>query len=135
MLAAAERLRNRGDFATTVARGRRSARGSIVIHLANSAYSPNAGHTPNPVRSDEPQRPSRAGFVVSRAVGGAVVRNRVRRRLRHLIRPRLAALPAGTDIVVRALPLAATQPYESLAYDLDRALAAASRDPTGRRAT
>src|SRR5262245_26991141 len=132
---AAERLRNRGDFAATVACGRRSARGSIVVHVANAGHSPNVVNMTDPVRSDELQRPSRAGFVVSSAVGGAVVRNRVRRRLRHLMHVRLAALRPGTDVVVRALAPAATQRYESLAHDLDRALAAATRDPRPRSAS
>ncbi|MEU4751494.1 ribonuclease P protein component, partial [Micromonospora tulbaghiae] len=72
------------------------------------------------------------GFVVSKAVGGAVVRNKVRRRLRHLVRERLAELPAGTTLVVRALPAAADATYTRLGADLDAALAAA-RTPRGRR--
>ena len=43
--------------------------------------------------------PTRAGFVVSRAVGGAVVRNQVKRRLRALLADRLPTLPAGSQIV------------------------------------
>jgi ribonuclease P protein component len=78
--------------------------------------------------------PARAGFVVSKAVGGAVVRNVVRRRLRHLVRDRMADLPAGSTLVVRALPAAADLPYDRLAADLDAALAAArSSRRAGRR--
>jgi ribonuclease P protein component len=66
--------------------------------------------------------PPRAGFVVSRAVGGSVVRHRVVRRLRHLVRERLAALPPGSRLVVRALPPAADAPSSVLAADLDSAL-------------
>ena len=76
---------------------------------------------------------ARAGFVVPRTVGGAVVRNRVRRRLRHLVAERLAALPAGAELVVRALPGAADRSYAELAAELDAALAAA-RSRTTRRA-
>ena len=80
-------------------------------------------------------RSARAGFVVSRAVGPAVVRNKVRRRLRHLVRDRLAALPHGTDLVVRALPAAADRDYTGLGCDLDAALASAlaPRRPRERR--
>lgn len=60
--------------------------------------------------------------MVSRAVGGAVVRNRVARRLRHLVRPRLYRLPAGTLLVLRALPAAATATSAELAEDLDAVL-------------
>jgi len=52
--------------------------------------------------------PSRAGFVVSRAVGGAVARNRVKRRLRHLAAAGFNDLAFPVDVVVRALPPAAT---------------------------
>ncbi|GAA5189041.1 hypothetical protein GCM10023322_41070 [Rugosimonospora acidiphila] len=71
-------------------------------------------------------RPARAGFVVSKAVGIAVVRNRVKRRLRDLVRERIGDLQPGTDLVVRALPGVATRSYSQLAADLDGALAAAS---------
>jgi len=71
--------------------------------------------------------PARAGFVVSKAVGGAVVRNLVRRRLRHLVRPRLAQLPPGSTLVVRALPAAAGADAAQLAADLDQAIASADR--------
>jgi ribonuclease P protein component len=69
-----------------------------------------------------PSAPPRVGFVVSKAVGNAVVRNRVKRRLRHLLRERVAALPDGCLVVVRANPGAADS--DDLARDLDRALAA-----------
>jgi len=63
-------------------------------------------------RSDASQ--TRVGFVVSRQVGGAVVRNRVKRRLRALARPLVMAdarqNPQKYSVVVRALPPAATQP-------------------------
>lgn len=87
----------------------------------------------NPARTGAEARtpPARAGFVVSRAVGGAVVRNAVRRRLRHLVRDRLGDLPPGSLLVVRALPGAADRSYARLGADLDAALAAA-REPRQR---
>jgi ribonuclease P protein component len=69
----------------------------------------------------------RAGFVVSRAVGGSVVRHRVSRKLRHLVAPRLAALPADARLVVRALPPAAGATSAELADDLDSGLRSALR--------
>ena len=62
--------------------------------------------------------PARAGFVVGRSVGGSVVRNRVTRQLRHLMVVHLQDLPAGTDVVVRALPAAAGASGTELAHDL-----------------
>lgn len=60
--------------------------------------------------------------MVSRAVGNAVVRNTVRRRLRHLLRDRVAGLSPGTLLVVRALPSAAEASSQRLGRDLDAAL-------------
>lgn len=65
--------------------------------------------------------PPRVGLVVSKAVGGAVQRNRVKRRLRHLVAPHIASMPQGLMLVVRALPPAAHQP-QLLAPDLAAAL-------------
>jgi ribonuclease P protein component len=73
----------------------------------------------------------RAGFVVSKAVGNAVVRHRVTRRLRHLVRPRLDQIPAGARLVVRALPPAATASSAELADDLDSGLRSARRKLDG----
>jgi ribonuclease P protein component len=65
-------------------------------------------------------RPPRVGFVVSKNVGGAVVRNRVKRRLRALTAGLLPTLPAGTDLVVRAQPSAAESTSAELGLELDR---------------
>ena len=54
----------------------------------------------------------RVGFVVGKAVGNAVTRNRVRRRLRHLAAAELSGTPDRVSVVVRALPRAATAPDE-----------------------
>jgi ribonuclease P protein component len=48
--------------------------------------------------------PSRYGFVVSRRIGNAVSRNRVRRRLRAIVRGHLDQLAMGYDVVVIARP-------------------------------
>jgi ribonuclease P protein component len=58
--------------------------------------------------------PFRAGFVVSRRLGGAVVRNRVRRRLREIVRKNQHALRADLWIVVIARSDAAKASYQAL---------------------
>lgn len=97
---------------------------------------------PDPLPDGSP----RVGFVVSKAVGNAVVRNRVKRRLRHLAVEQLgllSSLPGPVVLVVRALPAAAGATYEELGADLARcldrardrarALPATAADPTGAR--
>ncbi len=56
--------------------------------------------------------PARAGLIISKSVGGSVVRHRVARQLRHKLKDLLALLPAGAHIVVRALPGSAGQNLE-----------------------
>jgi ribonuclease P protein component len=115
VLPAPNRLRRRPDFAAVVRNGRRVGRARLVVHLE---ISEDAG-----LRAGQP----RAGFVVGRTVGDAVTRNRVKRRLRHVVRDRLADLPSGARLVVRALPAAAAASSAQLAGDLDSALARANR--------
>jgi len=57
---------------------------------------------------------SRCGFVVSRRVGGAVTRNKVRRRLREIAFPRLAALEPAWDLVLVARGAAARATHAEL---------------------
>ncbi|WP_280667504.1 MULTISPECIES: ribonuclease P protein component [unclassified Kitasatospora] len=124
MLPSENRLRRRQDFATAVKRGRRAGRPLLVVHLRREDEpAPQvAGDSDSHPHVAEGTPSARAGFVVSKAVGPAVVRNVVKRRLRHLVRDRLAQFPAGSLIVVRALPPAGTASYQDLAHDLDAAL-------------
>jgi ribonuclease P protein component len=108
MLARASRLTTGRDFSETIRRGRRAGARSLVVHL-DRGPSDSGG-------------PARAGFVVARSVGSSVTRNRVKRRLRHVVREHLAELPAASRLVVRALPAAADASSEQLERDLRRAL-------------
>ena len=72
-------------------------------------------------------QPPRVGFVVSKAVGNAVVRNRTKRVLRALVGARIGQLPDGVDVVVRANPELPGTPTATLAQDLDRLLAVVLR--------
>jgi ribonuclease P protein component len=108
MLPAAHRLRRRQDFSDTVRRGARSGSSALVVHLLLATHSTD---------------PARVGFVVSKAVGNSVTRKQVTRRLRHLSRDRLSALPPGATMVVRALPGASQASFLDLGEQLDRALA------------
>lgn len=66
--------------------------------------------------------PTTIGFVVSRAVGNAVVRNLVKRRLRAASREFLIANPYGWQLVVRAKPSADSVDYARMKSDLDLAV-------------
>ena len=114
MLPAAVRMRASAEFSDTVAHGARGAGGALVVHLLAPPTGPDA----------VPPHPH-IGLVVSRAVGNAVVRHRVSRRLRHLLADRIVALPPGSRVVVRALPAAADADSAALATALDRGLSRA----------
>jgi len=90
-----QRLTKRSDFGTVYREGRALAHPLVVLRLF-----------PNQLPH------SRYGFVVSKAVGKAVVRNQVRRRLREGIRT-LPVQP-GWDIVVIARPKAAAADFHTL---------------------
>lgn len=66
--------------------------------------------------------PTRVGFVVSKQVGGAVVRNRVKRRLRDLALRSIAVSSTGRDFVIRALPLARDASFAELAREWERVI-------------
>ncbi|CUR55064.1 Ribonuclease P protein component [metagenome] len=105
MLAQEHRLTSSEGFRRTVRSGSRAGSRTLVVHLLREER---AGRL--------------VGFVVSRAVGNAVSRNRVKRRLRHLTRDRLSSLPGSCVLVVRALPASATASSQELGADLDRCL-------------
>ena len=65
---------------------------------------------------------SRVGITVSGRVGKAVVRNRVRRRLREALRTRLSRLAPGTDVLVVARPASAEASWAELCAALDTVL-------------
>lgn len=98
-------MRSSDDFRRTIRGGTRAARPTLVAHVVAGGVGATS-----------------VGFVVSKAVGPAVVRNRVKRRLRHLMRERMEQLPQGSRLVIRALPRAAAGSYSNLATDLDKAL-------------
>ena len=105
-----ERIRLRRDFDRAYRSGLRCWARHLVIHAAPNGL-PHA----------------RIGLTVSRKVGGAVVRNRVKRRLREAFRRNKRRVSRGLDLVVTAkLPLA-EQSWEQLERDYLSALREASR--------
>jgi ribonuclease P protein component len=99
------RLVRRGDFDVVYRTGRR---------LSSS-------HFTAFVRSNELPR-SRFGFSIKKALGGAVVRNRIRRRLREMVRCRRQEIAPGWDIVIHPKSAVATGEFARLGEELVRLL-------------
>lgn len=91
-----ERLRRSQDFAATMRTGRR-ARHALLTAVARRTHGPD----------------TRLGFAVSRRVGGAVVRNRVKRQIRMIARAHLWV--TGYDVVIVAQPSCAEARFDELA--------------------
>src|SRR5215468_5164943 len=101
-----ERLRQRSDF-LAAARGAKVATAGFVLQALERAES----------------GPVRVGFTVSKKVGSAVERNRVRRRLREIVRLSAAAsLRAGHDYVLIGRRAALSLPFERIHDDFQGAL-------------
>lgn len=110
------RVTDRHTFSALRQDGHRARRGALsVTWLA-------------PAPDDIPASP-RVAFAIGRATGGAVVRNRIRRRLRAALREvqGRGALPAGTYLVGGSAELARV-PWQTLLSDLGAAVAAATRE-------
>ena len=107
MLPSRYRLHSRSEISRTIRHGRRARRGCLVVHVQVG---------------EGGDQPARAAFAVSKAVGDSVTRHRVVRRLRGVVPPLLDRMPPGSDVVVRAMPEAATASSAQLREDLTRAL-------------
>jgi len=98
-------LRRSGEIAAVRRRGRRAGSTTLVAYAL-----PAAGGG------------DRLAISVSKSVGGAVVRNRVRRRIRGALEA-LPAPPTALRLLLVAQPAAAAEPYARLAADLAALLA------------
>ncbi|HEY6388178.1 MAG TPA: ribonuclease P protein component [Candidatus Acidoferrum sp.] len=68
---------------------------------------------------------SRFGFSIKKALGGAVVRNRIRRRIREIVRCHRMEIPAGWDIVIHPKSSVARVELVALTADLARLMKSA----------
>lgn len=102
-----DRLRREAEYRRCYRQGRRQHGRLVTLHSV-----------PNDLG-----RP-RFGITVGRRVGGAVVRQRCKRRVREIVRrwPQRRALP-GLDLVIHLEPAAATAPFGTLRQELERLLA------------
>ena len=106
-----ERLRQRADF----------------LAAATGVKVPAAAFVLQAKRRDD-EGPARFGFTVSKKVGNAVERNRVRRRLREIVRLHAAGrIRAGHDYVLVGRRAALALPFERIKRDFDGAVRRAHR--------
>lgn len=120
MLPAQFRMRHGDEFGEAISSGARSSTRRVVVHFSSGSTRAEA---------------ARVGFVVSKAVGGAVQRNLVKRRLRAAMAEELGKLTDGTAVVVRALPAASGSSFAELRGDLHRSLRRAEEKDLRRRRT
>jgi ribonuclease P protein component len=105
---APQRLKRRAEFLRVAAKGRKSAMPGLVLQAL--------------VR-EEPG-PARLGFTVTKKVGGAVVRNRTRRRLKEAARILFRQQPvSAVDLVLVGREATRRRSFPALVEDLRRALA------------
>lgn len=112
-----DRLRSRRDFERLTREAERRASPSFVVFVSTAPRRGRDGAGPRP----------RLGVTVSRKVGGAVVRSRVKRRIREAFRRRRELLPLGSDVVVIARAGAAVLGSEAVAAELARLFVAEPR--------
>jgi ribonuclease P protein component len=105
------RIRDRATFEALRRDGQRSRRGHITVTFV--------------VTGDESA--PRVAYAVGKRVGGAVVRNRLRRRLRTVVADASASLAPGAYLVAAGRE-AAGLPYEDLKAQVTAAMTSASRD-------
>ena len=109
------RLRRRADF-QRVARGRRANVESFSLQARARTD------------AEDGQAGPRVGFTVTRKIGGAVERNRIRRRLKAALAAAAAIAPApDNDYVLVARRPALTRPFIALVSELERAFAQIGR--------
>ncbi|KFI40785.1 ribonuclease P protein component RnpA [Bifidobacterium actinocoloniiforme DSM 22766] len=118
-----ERLRSHREFTAVLRRRQRVSSRDVVIHLLTGE---DAARNRRPRQAEAGQGTPggrRIGLAVSKSVGNAVVRNRVKRRLRALARAHEDSLPQECDLVIRAKPSAARARYQALDEQVGRLFA------------
>ncbi|MFZ1174853.1 MAG: ribonuclease P protein component [Mycobacterium sp.] len=109
MLPARNRMRRSNEFDATVKHGNRMVQPDVIVHVRRGSD------------ADEGTAP-RVGLIIGKAVGSAVDRHRVARRLRHVARGILGDLHQSDQVVIRALPSSRTASSARLEQQLRRGL-------------
>ncbi|HLY26005.1 MAG TPA: ribonuclease P protein component [Aggregatilineales bacterium] len=96
------RLKHSADFARLRAEGRTWRHPLLTLSIAPNSLAGN-----------------RFGFVVSRHIGGAVVRNRTKRLMRQAVRQAAARLKPGFDVAFIARNEIVSQPYSAVSAAIE----------------
>lgn len=96
------RLLRSADFDRTLRSGRRAASDYLALFV-----------------SDNDVGQPRVGLAVSRKLGNAVVRNRIKRRLRELVKPLLTQTEGGRDVVIVARARAVDAKFTRLRQEIE----------------
>ena len=117
MITGAHRIRSGDDFRRVFKAGVRVRSGHLMAH---SLIDRDDSHA------------ARVGFIVSKAVGNAVRRNQVKRRLREIMRVRREGMDPGTLFVIRALPQASEAEFSELESEVVMLMDKAQKKLDGR---
>jgi ribonuclease P protein component len=109
------RLLKRAEFERVYQNGRRHFSRNLTLFFLQRG-------------EEKPGQLPRVGFTVSRAMGGAVTRNRIRRRMREAARLNLRALPPAVDIVINPKKSALTTQFAALADEVRHAFETVTRN-------
>ena len=93
-------IKSNSDFRRIYARGKSAVSPCVVLYCRKNRLSEN-----------------RAGYTVSKKLGGAVVRNRIRRRLREIVRLNSGCMKQGYDLILVARSRAVNADYQKLEKD------------------
>jgi ribonuclease P protein component len=131
----AARLLKHSDFDRVYKQGRRHFSSHMTVFYLRQAEQPspqnvlpeNATSKRVLLENDRAQTSARVGFTVGKVLGGAVVRNRIKRRLREAVRQRRSVLPGAVDVVINPKKSVLTLEFSRLLEEVGRALEAIAK--------
>src|SRR5579864_5943987 len=122
------RLLKRAEYEAVYGAGQRRSSPQFSVFFRAHAALPNEATGREPLREGSSAKPlmasrtSRFGISVKKALGGAVVRNRIKRRIRDILRRNRTEIPSGWDIVIHPKSTVAQAAFTPLEAELVRLL-------------
>ena len=122
------RLLKRVEFEAVYGAGQRRSSPQFSVFFRARSGLPNEAFEREPpregsfVKTFAASRASRFGISVKKALGGAVMRNRIKRRIREILRRNRTEIPTGWDIVIHPRTTVAQAAFAPLEAELVRLL-------------